>query len=86
MVFLSRILGKTATFLCYGPVDVVLGWSLPIRCCRRSSSATSSGRLTGRETESWEHLYFKLYKSQLAVIKRALKTAALMLGPDNSRG
>lgn len=42
--------------------------------------------LTGRETEAWELLYFKLYKSQLAVIERALETAALMLGSDKSRG
>jgi hypothetical protein len=42
--------------------------------------------LTGRETESWELLYFKLYKSQLAVVEQALETAALMLGSDKSRG
>jgi hypothetical protein len=41
--------------------------------------------LTGRETEAWELLYFKLYKSQLAVIEQALETAALMLGSDKSR-
>jgi len=42
--------------------------------------------LTGRETEPWEILYFKAYKSQLPVIERALETAALMLGTDKSRG
>jgi hypothetical protein len=42
--------------------------------------------LTGRETEAWELLYFKLYKSQLAVIERALETAGLMLGSNKSRG
>jgi len=42
--------------------------------------------LTGRETEAWELLYFKLYKSQLVVVERALETAALMLGSDKSRG
>ena len=42
--------------------------------------------LTGKETEPWEILYFKAYKSQLAVIERALETAALMLGTDKSRG
>ncbi len=42
--------------------------------------------LTGRETEAWELLYFKLYKSQLAVIEQALETAGLMLGTDKSRG
>jgi hypothetical protein len=42
--------------------------------------------LTGKETEAWEILYFKAYKSQLPVIERALETAALMLGTDKSRG
>ena len=42
--------------------------------------------LTGQETEPWEMLYFKMYKSQLQVIERALETAALMLGSDRSRG
>ena len=42
--------------------------------------------LTGRETEAWELLYFKLYKSQLPVVEKALETAGLMLGSDKSRG
>ena len=42
--------------------------------------------LTGKETEPWEILYFKLYKSQLAVVERALEIAALMLGSNKSRG
>ncbi len=42
--------------------------------------------LTGKDTEPWEILYFKVYKSQLPVIERALETAALMLGTDKSRG
>ena len=42
--------------------------------------------LTGKESEPWEMLYFKVYKSQLAVIEQALETAALMLGTDKSRG
>src|SRR5712692_1045059 len=42
--------------------------------------------LTGRETEPWEIIYFKLYKSQIPVIERAIETAALMLGSDKSRG
>ena len=42
--------------------------------------------LTGKETEPWEILYFKVYTSQLAVIEQALETAALMLGTDKSRG
>ena len=42
--------------------------------------------LTGKETEPWEILYFKIYKSQLLVIEKALETTALMLGSDKSRG
>jgi hypothetical protein len=42
--------------------------------------------LTGKETEPWEMLYFKVYKSQLPVIERALETAGLMLGSAKSRG
>jgi hypothetical protein len=42
--------------------------------------------LTGRETEPWEIIYFKLYQSQMPVIDRAIETAALMLGSDRSRG
>jgi len=46
------------------------------------------GRTTpdGHETEPWEIIYFKLYKSQLPVVEQALETAALMLGTDKSRG
>ena len=42
--------------------------------------------LTGKETEAWEILYFKLFKSQLPVVEKALETAGLMLGTDKSRG
>jgi hypothetical protein len=42
--------------------------------------------LTGKETEPWEIVFFKLYKSQIPVIERAVETAALMLGSDRSRG
>jgi hypothetical protein len=42
--------------------------------------------LTGKETEPWEIIYFKLYKSQLLVVEKALETAGLMLGTDKSRG
>ena len=34
-----------------------------------------SKHLTGKETEPWEILYFKVYKSQLPVIEQALETA-----------
>ena len=42
--------------------------------------------LNGPETEPWEIVYFKLYKSQIPIIDRAIETAALMLGTDRSRG
>ena len=42
--------------------------------------------LTGRKTEPWDIIYFKLYQSQMPVIERAIETAALMLGSDRSRG
>ncbi len=38
--------------------------------------------LTGRETEPWEIIYFKVYQSQMPVIEKAIETAALMLGTD----
>jgi hypothetical protein len=42
--------------------------------------------LTGKDSEPWELIYFKLFKSQLPVIERALETASTMLGSDRSRG
>jgi hypothetical protein len=42
--------------------------------------------LTGKETEPWEMLYFKAYKSQLAVIEQALEAASLMFGGQKARG
>jgi len=42
--------------------------------------------LTGRESEPFEIIYFKVYKSQITVIDQAIETAALMLGSNKSRG
>ncbi len=42
--------------------------------------------LTGKETEPWEIIYFKFYKSPIPVVEQAVETAALMLGTDKSRG
>jgi hypothetical protein len=42
--------------------------------------------LTGRESESREIIYFKLYKTQIPVVEQAIETAALLLGTDKSRG
>jgi hypothetical protein len=38
--------------------------------------------LTGKESEPWELMYFKVYKSPFGVIERALETATLKLGTD----
>src|ERR1700676_4375163 len=53
---------------------------------KEESKREVSKHLTGKETEPWEMLYFKAYKSQLPVIEQALETAGLMLGTDKSRG
>ncbi len=37
---------------------------------------------SGKDTEPWEIIYFKLYKSQLPVMEEALERTALMLGSD----
>jgi hypothetical protein len=42
--------------------------------------------LTGKDTEPWEIIYFKLYRGQIPVIEQAVETAARMLGSDRSRG
>jgi len=43
-------------------------------------------QLTGKESEPWEILYFKVYKSQIPVFEQAIETAGMMLGTDKSRG
>jgi hypothetical protein len=42
--------------------------------------------LTGKEIEPTELIYFKIYRSQIAVIEQAIEAAAMMLGSDRSRG
>jgi len=42
--------------------------------------------LTGQETEPWEIIYFKIFKSQIPIVEQALETASLMLGAQKSRG
>src|SRR5215471_6262582 len=42
--------------------------------------------LNGSESEPWEIIYFKLYKSQIPVVEHALEVAGMMLGSDKSRG
>jgi len=42
--------------------------------------------LTGKETEPWKIIYFKLYQSQMPVIERALETTSLtqLCAPPNA--
>jgi hypothetical protein len=47
--------------------------------------AGGENELTGRESEPWEIIYFKLYRTQIPVVEQAIETA-LMLGADKSRG
>jgi len=42
--------------------------------------------LNGPDSEPWDMMYFKLYKSQIPVVEQAMETAARMLGSDKSRG
>jgi hypothetical protein len=42
--------------------------------------------VTGKDSEPWDLIYFKLYRSQLPVIEQALGAASLMLGGDKCRG
>jgi hypothetical protein len=42
--------------------------------------------LNGPDSEPWDMMYFKLYKSQVPVVEQALEIAARMLGSDKSRG
>ncbi len=41
--------------------------------------------LTGKEEESSELIYFKVYMTQIPAIEQAIETAAPMLGTDKSR-
>ena len=56
------------------------GCTKPGRCPRKQFKQEVERELTGRETEPWEIIYFKLYKSQIPVVEQAIETAALMLG------
>src|ERR1700741_2867790 len=42
--------------------------------------------LTGLDSEPFELIFFKVYKSQIPVVEQAIETAALMLGTEKSRG
>jgi hypothetical protein len=62
------------------------GCTKPARCQKEQFKQKVEKPLTGQETEPWEIIYFKLYKSQLPVVEQAIETSALMLGTDKSRG
>jgi len=42
--------------------------------------------LTGKDGEPSELICFKVYRSQIPIIERAIEIAGLMLGSDKSRG
>jgi len=42
--------------------------------------------LTGKDSEPSELMYFRVYRSQVPVIERAIEAASRMLGSDQSRG
>ena len=64
--------------------DLQPGYTKLAKCPPSNFSGRS--KKNRRETESWEIIYFKLYKGQIPVLEQALETAALMLGIDKSRG
>lgn len=53
---------------------------------RQEFKREAERHLTGKNSEPWELLYFKVYESQLKVIEQALETASLMLGSNKARG
>jgi len=42
--------------------------------------------LTGKETEPWESIYFKVYQSQMPVIEKSDRNGSSNAGSDRSRG
>ena len=70
-------LGTAARLDLFHPPKGRLDETLPALYGSRSTS--------GHQTEAWEIIYFKLYKSQIPVIEQAIETAALMLRADKSR-
>src|SRR5258708_33678508 len=70
-----------------GPEFACAPWVHRAKELRREEFTREVERhLTGKETEPWEIIYFKLYKRQLPVVEKALETVGLMLGTDKSRG
>jgi len=50
---------------------------------RRQFKREVERELTGRESEPWGIIYFKLYKTKIPIIEQAIETATLMLGRTN---
>jgi hypothetical protein len=71
-------------------IDEILNWEKTKEKARELPTEGFKGEverhLTGKETGLWEIIYFKLFKSQLPVVEKAIETATLMLGTDKSRG
>ena len=63
-----------------------VGWTKARELRKEEFKREVKRHLTGQETEPWELVYCKLYKSQLPVVEQALETAALLLGTNKSRG
>jgi hypothetical protein len=55
-------------------------WLHKAKVLPRGVPAGSGKGLTDKDSEPWEIIYFKLYKSQVPVVEQAIGTAALMLG------
>ena len=62
------------------------GCTEPGTCPHEDFRQEVEKELTGKGTEPWALVYFKLYRSQMPVIEQTLETAARMLGSDKSRG
>lgn len=76
----SRICAGVATATMPAIPDIALAGLGPEAVCLRQFL------LARKETEPWEIIYFKLYKSRLPVVAPALETKAMMFGSDKSRG
>jgi hypothetical protein len=66
-----------------------VGWTKAAelaKVARRDGQKFDCATWLHKAQEPWEMLYFKIYKSQLQVIEKALEAASLMLGSQKSRG
>ena len=56
------------------------------RTAEGSIQAGTGEGTDGRESEPWEIIYCKPYKTQIPIIEQAIETVALMPGTNKSRG